>query len=37
MLTDTAINTYLDEQKETILYCDASPFGLSLTLLQNDK
>ena len=37
MLTDTPINTYFDEQKETILYCDASPFGLSLTLLQNDK
>ena len=37
MLTDAAINTYFDEQKETILYCDASPFGLSSILLQNDN
>ena len=35
MLTDVAINTYFDEQKKTILYCDASPFGLSSILLQN--
>ena len=37
MLTDAAINTYFDEKKETILYCDASPFGLSSILLQNDN
>ena len=37
MLTDAAINTYSDEQKETILYYDASPFGLSSILLQNDN
>ena len=37
MLTDAAINKYFDEQKETILYCDGSPFGLSSILLQNDK
>ena len=35
MLTDVAINTYFDEQKKTILYCDASPFGLSSIILQN--
>ena len=34
---DTAINSYFDEQKEKILYCDASPFGLSSILLQNDN
>ena len=37
LLTDAAVNTYFDEQKETILHCDASPFGLSSILLQNDK
>ena len=37
MLTDAAINTYFNEKKETILYCDASPFGLSSILLQNDN
>ena len=37
MLTEAAINTYFDEQKETILYCYASPFGLSSILLQNDN
>ena len=37
MLTDAAINTYFNEQKETILYCDANPFGLSSILLQNDN
>ena len=37
MLTDAAINTYFDEQKEIILYCDASPFGLSSILLQKDN
>ena len=37
MLTDAAINTYFDEQKETILYCDASLFGISSILLQNDN
>ena len=37
MLTDAAINTCFDKQKETILYCDASPFGLSSILLQNDN
>ena len=35
ILTDAAINTYFDEQKEKILYCDASPFGLSSILFQN--
>ena len=33
LLTDAAVNTYFDEQKETTLYCDASPFGLSTILL----
>ena len=37
MLTDAAINTYFNEQKETILYCDANPFGLSSILHQNDN
>ena len=37
MLTDAVINTYFDEQKEGILYCDASPFGLSSILIQNDN
>ena len=37
LLTDAAVNTYFDEQKETISYCDACRFGLSLILLQNDK
>ena len=37
MLKDAAINTYFDEQKETILYCDASLFGISSILLQNDN
>ena len=37
MLTDAAINSYFDEQKEKILYCDASLFGLSSILLQNDN
>ena len=37
MLTDAATNTYFDEKKETILYCDASPFGFSSILLQNDN
>ena len=37
MFTDAAINTYFDEQKEIILYCDASPFGLSSILLQKDN
>ena len=37
MLTHAAINTYFDEQKETILYCDANPFGLSSILFQNDN
>ena len=37
MLTDAAINRYFDEQKETILYCDARLFGLSSILLQNDN
>ena len=36
LLTDTAVNTYFDEQKETILYCDASS-ELSSILLQNDN
>ena len=35
LLEDTAVNTYFGEQKETILYCDASPFELSSILLQN--
>ena len=37
MLTDAAINTYFNEQKETILYRDASPFRLPSILLQNDN
>ena len=37
MLPDAVVNTYTDVQKETILYCDASPFGLSSILLQNDN
>ena len=37
MLTDAAINTYFDEQKEAVLHCDACPFGLSSILLQNDN
>ena len=36
LLTDAAVNTYFDEQKETILYCDASS-ELSSILLQNDN
>ena len=37
LLTYTVVNTYFDEQKERILYCYASPFGLSSTLLQNNN
>ena len=37
MLTDAAINTYFNEQKETVLYRDASPFRLPSILLQNDN
>ena len=37
LLTDTSVNTYLNEQKKRMLYCYASPFRLSLSLLQNDN
>ena len=31
------MNTYFDEKKNTVIYCDASPVGLSSILLQKDK
>ena len=31
------MNTYFDEKKNTVMYCDASPIGLSSILLQKNK
>ena len=35
-LTERAVNTYFDEKKNTVIYCDQSPVGLSSILLQKD-
>ena len=32
-LTEKAVNTYFDEKKSTVIYCDTSPLGLSSILL----
>ena len=32
-LTEKAVNTYFDEKKNTVIYCDTSPLGLSSILL----
>ena len=36
-LTEKAVNTYFDKKKNTVIYCDASPVGLSSILLQKDE
>ena len=36
-LIERTVNTYFDEKKNTVIYCDTSPVGLSSILLQKDK
>ena len=36
-LTERSVNKYFDEKKNAIIYCDASPVGLSSILLQKDE
>ena len=36
-LTEKAVNACFDEKKNTFIYCDTSPVGLSSNLLQKDE
>ena len=36
-LTERAVKTYFDKKKNIVIYCDASPVGLSSILLQKDE